>query len=226
MPMKTSALGVQAIAQREGRILHAYRDTRNILTIGVGHTSAAGPPGVAAGMVITSAECDDILSRDLAKFEDAVNAALKKAITENRLSQNAFDACVSLAFNIGGPGFTGSSVARDINDDEMQTAADAFLMWDHPPELRGRREGERAQFLRPDSGAAADASVSPQCAARFDWLGSDETERGRRESATGRRRRLGARDFRCDQDLSNKSWPRRRRHCGAADIGRARLNKV
>jgi lysozyme len=160
--MKTSTLGVQAIAQREGRILHAYRDTRGILTIGVGHTSAAGPPGVAAGMVITAAECDAILSRDLAQFEDAVNAKLRVPIGQNKLSQNAFDACVSLAFNIGAPGFTGSTVARDINDDEMQAAADAFLMWDHPPELKGRREGERAQFLRPDSGAPADASVNPQ----------------------------------------------------------------
>jgi lysozyme len=99
--MKTSALGVQAIAQREGRILHAYRDTRGILTIGVGHTSAAGPPAVVEGMAITAAECDDILSRDLAKFEDAVNAAIKTPIAQNKLSQNAFDACVSLAFNIG-----------------------------------------------------------------------------------------------------------------------------
>jgi lysozyme len=160
--MRTSALGVQAIAQREGRRLQAYRDTRGILTIGVGHTSAAGPPGVVAGMVITAAECDEILARDLAKFEDAVNATLEAPIAQHKLSQNAFDACVSLAFNIGAPGFTGSSVARDIKDDDMQAAADAFLMWEQPPELKGRREGERAQFLRPDSAAAAGASVNPQ----------------------------------------------------------------
>ena len=49
MPMKTSALGVQAIAQREGRVLHAYRDTRGILTIGVGHTSGAGAPVSSKG---------------------------------------------------------------------------------------------------------------------------------------------------------------------------------
>jgi len=162
MPMKTSALGVQAIAQREGRVLHAYRDTRNILTIGVGHTSAAGPPVVVEGMAITAAECDDILSRDLAQFEDAVNAALATPIAQNKLSQNAFDACVSLAFNIGAPGFRGSSVARDINNGDMQGAAEAFLLWDHPPELIGRRRGERAQFLRPDSAAVADAPINAE----------------------------------------------------------------
>ena len=29
-------------------------------------------------------------------------------------------------------------------------AADAFLMWNRPPELAGRRRAERAQFLTPD----------------------------------------------------------------------------
>lgn len=160
--MKTSALGVHALAQREGQVLHFYRDTRGILTIGVGHTSAAGPPAVVEGMMITATECDDILSRDLAKFEDAVNAALKTPIAQNNLSQNAFDACVSLAFNIGAPGFIGSSVARDINNGDTQGAASAFLLWEHPPELKGRREGERAQFLRPDSAAPAGASINPE----------------------------------------------------------------
>jgi lysozyme len=150
MPMKTSATGREAIALREGRVLHTYRDTRGIPTIGVGHTSAAGPPTVVDGMVITLAQCDEILARDLETFENPVNRAIRVPI-----SQNAFDACVSLAFNIGAPGFGGSSVVRDINAGNMQAAADAFLMWDHPPELLGRRKGERAQFLRPDSGSPA-----------------------------------------------------------------------
>ncbi len=149
--MKSSANGRQAIALREGRVLHAYRDSRGILTIGVGHTSAAGPPAVVDGMVITLVQCDEILSRDLGTFEDAVNRAIKVQI-----SQNAFDACVSLAFHIGAPGFVGSSVVREINSRVMQGAADAFLLWDHPPELLGRRKGERAQFLRPDDGSPVD----------------------------------------------------------------------
>ena len=150
MPMKTSANGRQAIALREGRRLGAYRDTRGILTIGVGHTSAAGPPPVTEGMTITLDECDAILAGDLATFEIAVNGAVKAPI-----SQNAFDACVSLAFNIGAPGFVGSSVVRQINSGNMQAAADDFLMWDRPPELLGRRKGERAQFLRPDDDSAS-----------------------------------------------------------------------
>jgi lysozyme len=54
---------------------------------------------------------------------------------------------VSLCFNIGVNGFAGSSVARDLNAGNVQAAADAFLLWDHPEELLGRRKVERAQFL-------------------------------------------------------------------------------
>jgi GH24 family phage-related lysozyme (muramidase) len=35
------------------------------------------------------------------------------------------DACVSLAFNIGGHGFTGSTVVQKINTGDMAGAADA-----------------------------------------------------------------------------------------------------
>ena len=154
MPMTTSPAGRQAIMAREGVRLNAYKDTRGIPTIGVGHTTAGGPPPVYMGMAISKAEADAILAADLATFEAAVNRAVKKAI-----SQNAFDACVSLAFNIGAGGFVGSSVVRQINAGNMQAAADDFLLWDHPPELLGRRKGERAQFLRPD-GPLADAPVA------------------------------------------------------------------
>jgi lysozyme len=150
MSMTTSVAGRQAIMVREGVRLNAYHDTRGILTIGVGHTTAAGPPPVYQGMTITMAECDAILAVDLGGVEAAVNRAVMVPI-----SQNAFDACVSLGFNIGAPGFTGSSVVRQINARNMQAAADDFLMWDRPPELLGRRKGERAQFLRPDGAAPA-----------------------------------------------------------------------
>jgi peptidoglycan hydrolase-like protein with peptidoglycan-binding domain len=52
----------------------------------------------------------------------------------------------------------------------MQGAADAFLMWEHPPELKGRREGERAQFLRPDSAAAAGALTPEAPRGSIAWV--------------------------------------------------------
>lgn len=145
--MKTSAAGRAAISQREGNKLQAYRDSVGIWTIGVGHTTAAGPPTPTHGMTITAAQSDEILSRDLAKFE----AAVDKAITAP-MAQHEFDAMVSLAFNIGGGSFTKSSVARKFNAGDKAGAANAFLLWNKAggKVLKGlttRRKAERAQFL-------------------------------------------------------------------------------
>lgn len=153
--MKTSPAGRAAITRREGNKLKAYKDSVGIWTIGCGHTSAAGLPKVVGGMVITAAESDEILSRDLAKFEMAVNNAVKVP-----LSQNQFDALISLCFNIGGGAFSGSTLIRKLNHSDYPGAADAFLSWNHAggKEVAGltiRRQDERKQFLTPDHETAS-----------------------------------------------------------------------
>lgn len=60
--MKMSASGRSQLIQREGFKTKAYKDSVGIWTIGVGHTSAAGKPTVAPGMVITKAEVEQILT--------------------------------------------------------------------------------------------------------------------------------------------------------------------
>lgn len=145
--MRTSPEGRAAIAQREGNKLTAYRDSVGILTIGVGHTSAAGAPTVAPGMTITPAQSDEILSRDLATFERAVREAVKVP-----LKQHEFDALVSLAFNIGGGAFSKSTLVKNLNAGDRAGAANAFLSWNRAggKVLKGlttRREAERKQFL-------------------------------------------------------------------------------
>lgn len=148
--IKTSAAGRKAIAQREGNKLKAYPDPATggePWTIGVGHTSAAGPPNVKKGMVITAAQSDEILSRDLKLFENAVSKAVKVPLT-----QNEFDALVSLAFNIGGGAFSKSTLVKKLNNGDRKGAADAFLSWNKADgrTLKGlttRRQAERKQFL-------------------------------------------------------------------------------
>jgi lysozyme len=143
----TSAAGRAAITSREGIVLTAYEDSVGILTIGVGHTSAAGAPVVERDMAITVEEADAILMRDLAASEAAVLAAVAVP-----LSQTQFDALVSLAFNIGGGAFAGSTLVRKLNAGDVEGAADQFLVWNKAGgrTLRGlvtRRQSERAQFL-------------------------------------------------------------------------------
>lgn len=145
--LTVSADGRAAIAQREGNKLVAYRDSVGVWTIGVGHTSAAGPPHVTAGMRITAAESDAILSRDLRTFENAVRDAVMVP-----LEQHEFDALVSLAFNIGSGAFAGSTLVRRLNAGDRPGAADQFLVWNKAggkvlAGLTNRRRSERAQFL-------------------------------------------------------------------------------
>ena len=141
--MKTSQEGRALIEQREGKRLSAYRDTRGIWTIGVGHAATGLPPRPYAGMTITEAECDALLAADLAPVE-AVVGRVKVPVT-----QNEFDALVSLGFNIGIGGLGRSLVIRRLNVGDVRGAATAFMDWAKPASLAGRRRDEMAQFLRP-----------------------------------------------------------------------------
>lgn len=147
--MKISRAGIDLIKKWEGCKLKAYRCSAGVLTVGFGHTSAAGEPKVAGGMIITQAQADEILVHDLVKYEAAVQKALTRSAT-----QNQFDAMVSLAFNIGPGAFAKSSLVRRFNDGDLAGAADAFLLWRKAagkvlPGLEARRKDERALFLRP-----------------------------------------------------------------------------
>lgn len=147
--MKTNAEGRALITQFEGCKLTAYVCPAGVLTIGVGHTSAAGAPRVTAGMRITQQEADAILASDLGRFEKAVTGAVRVPLTSNQ-----FAALVSLAFNIGTGAFQSSTLVRLLNAGDTAGAAQQFARWNRAGGrvLRGltrRREAERALFLKP-----------------------------------------------------------------------------
>lgn len=145
--LKTSAQGRKLISQREGNELQAYKDSVGIWTIGVGHTSAAGSPQVTPGLKITAEQSDDILSKDLALFEQGVRDIVKVP-----LAQREFDALVSLAFNIGLGAFGKSTLVKKLNAVDKAGAANEFPKWNKAggrplAGLTKRREAERKQFL-------------------------------------------------------------------------------
>jgi lysozyme len=135
--------GRQLLTDREGKRLNAYRDTKGIPTIGVGHTSAAGPPDVQMGMTITDQECDDILMRDLEKFEATLDEALDVPVEDHE-----YDALLSIMFNVG-PQFATSTAIKRLNAGDRPGCADAIMMWNKPPEIIGRRKTEQRQFVTP-----------------------------------------------------------------------------
>lgn len=144
--MDISAAGRWALERREGCKLHAYQDTVGVWTIGYGHTSNGVPPNVTSGLVITQAQADAIFAADLTKFVAAVNQQLQVQVP-----QNAFDALVSVEYNIGMRALAKSTIIKRLNAGDAVGAGNAFLMWEHPPELKGRREDERRQFLASPS---------------------------------------------------------------------------
>lgn len=125
--MKISDNGIAEIIAFEGLVLKAYPDPGTggePWTIGVGHTSAAGPPRVKKGMAITKEEAITILRRDLAVFERGVSEMVFHPIT-----QGQFDAVVSFSFNVGLQNLKNSTLLKKVNAGDFEGAAREFRRW-------------------------------------------------------------------------------------------------
>lgn len=169
--MKTSDKGRKFIESFEGLILGAYDDAndqivtlghpvRGTLTIGYGHTTAAGPPSVHVGQTITALEADEILSSDLSKVEEQVSRLVSVP-----LNQNQRDALISFEFNTGA--LEHSTLLRVLNEGNYQAAAAQFLVWNHVHGvvvngLTRRREAEKAMFEARDVVLPTSVPVQPK----------------------------------------------------------------
>jgi GH24 family phage-related lysozyme (muramidase) len=145
-----NAAGLALIKEFEGLRTTAYRDPVGIWTIGYGHTSMAGPPEVTSGMRITEADAEEILKRDLRKFEQGIRDRVSVS-----LNSNQFSALVSFAFNVGLGAFQNSTMRRLLNGGDYSGAANEFPRWVKAGgrTLQGlvrRRNAERALFLSQD----------------------------------------------------------------------------
>lgn len=114
--------GLSHIKQWEGLKLKAYRDVAGILTVGYGHTSAAGPPKVTAGMSITEAQAEDILRSDLRKFEERVERLVKVRLTDNQ-----FAVLVSFDFNTGA--LHKSTLLKKLNAGDYDAVPTELMKW-------------------------------------------------------------------------------------------------
>jgi lysozyme len=129
------------ITEEEGKRNKAYKDSKGLWTIGVGHLIRPGEEHLIHA-TLTDAEVEELLRSDLKWCSEAVEGAVKVP-----LQQAQFDALYSLCFNIGGTAFKNSTVVRRLNAGDMKGAADAILMWNKPAVLEKRRKRERELFL-------------------------------------------------------------------------------
>ncbi len=152
--------GYDFLENEEGERLFAYDDAtgrrimpgdpiKGVLTIGVGHTG----PDVFPGQMITQEESRRLFDKDTDWAEEVVEKSMVGPKGE-KPNDNQFDACGSLAFNIGKAGFAGSSVARNWQAGRFKEAGDAFSLWNRDKfgvntVLVGRRARETAMFFEP-----------------------------------------------------------------------------
>jgi len=129
------------ITKEEGARNKAYKDSKGLWTIGVGHLIKADEQHLI-NATLTDTQVEDLLKSDLRWCSEAVESSVRVP-----LQQNQFDALYSLCFNIGETNFKKSTVVKKINDNDMQGAAEAILMWSKQPELLPRRKREKALFL-------------------------------------------------------------------------------
>lgn len=130
--------GLNLISQWEGLYLTAYHggaDRPGLLTIGYGHTDAAGPPSVTSGMTITKQQAREILLSDLSKCEESVERLVKVPLTDNQ-----FSALVSFVFNVGEGNFSGSTLLKKLNDNDYSSVPSELMKWT-------RANGVRVQGL-------------------------------------------------------------------------------
>ena len=117
--MKISQEGLSLIKRFEGCRLEAYKCSANVLTIGYGHTG-----GVKETDTITQPEADELLEKDVAKFEKYVSSNVKV-----ELNQSQFDALVAWTFNLGVGNLRESTMLQKLNNEDYTSVPSEMKRW-------------------------------------------------------------------------------------------------
>lgn len=140
--------GLNFIAKEEGLRLAPYLDSRGIPTIGIGNTYYADGRRVKmTDPPLTMAQAADLFRSVVKHYEITV-----WSVTRDDITQNQFNALVSICYNIGIAGFKGSTLLKRVNanpQDERIKAA--FEMWRNAGSKKGillsRRRREWALYF-------------------------------------------------------------------------------
>jgi GH24 family phage-related lysozyme (muramidase) len=146
--MKTGERGLKLIKEFEGCKLTAYICPAGVWTIGIGSTRYSDGSAVKRGQTLANEEAALLLlSKTLASYEHAVNAI------KVDLTQNEFDALVSLTYNIGARNLANSTLVKMLKAGNPKSEiALQFLRWDKAggkplAGLTRRRNAEAELFL-------------------------------------------------------------------------------
>ena len=130
--MKLTKSIIEKIKEWEGWRANAYKDAVGVWTIGYGHTTMAGPPAVSHGLTITKEQGEEILLRDLKKYEKAVRDAVTVPLNDNQYS-----ALVSFTYNVGPGNLRKSSALRCVNSGDFDSVPQKLMLYN-----KGRINGK------------------------------------------------------------------------------------
>jgi lysozyme len=153
--MKITKEALELIKEREGFVDTPYYCSANKLTIGYGHVilpddnilgvhiikDTSGKVKSAKGK-ITKGTGENLLKKDITKFEKDVEKLLTHKTTINQ-----FSALVSLSFNIGINAFKNSTLLKYHNQGEFALASFEFMKWDNIT-VDGKLKEERGLHIR------------------------------------------------------------------------------
>lgn len=144
---RTSMTGQKFIRGYEKKKLIAYMPTVNDRpTIGWGTTYYPDGTPVKMGDKITDSQADAYFAHDLKKFEDYINEVVSATLT-----QNQFDALVSLVYNIGNAAFRKGTIDDKLNAGDFDAALKTWALYNKQAGkvldgLTNRRTAEIAMF--------------------------------------------------------------------------------
>lgn len=150
--MRISQQGIDAIVQREGLKLKAYRCIAGRLTIGIGHTL-----GVREGQVITKDIAYALFREDIDPVEFHLNQLNDRLL--RKFKQHEFDALVSFIHQIGLGNFAASTCRKFILAERSpEQIANEFPKWSYVTDpvtkqkvwstaVEDRHISEKRQFL-------------------------------------------------------------------------------
>lgn len=150
MPSQTSSRGIALIKSEEGFSATAYPDGKTatgaqLYSIAYGHQIVSGD-GLTPKSIVSPERAEQILRADIASREIAIRQSVRVPLT-----QNQFDALVSLSYNIGIGAFKSSTLVKRLNERNYQAALAEFAVWNKSggkvnPVLVARRQREQQLF--------------------------------------------------------------------------------
>lgn len=145
--MQPSKNGYDWIAREEGCVLHPYHCSAGKATIGYGSRYYEDGRAVTLGdPAITKERAYKLMTLTANRMAARLSSAIRVPV-----SQNQFDAILSLVYNAGAVIYT-STLIKKLNAGLYSVAANEFPKWCHvkgkvDPGLVSRRARERALFL-------------------------------------------------------------------------------